>query len=272
MQNQSLKLKILNFEFWFLVFSFSLLVILSWSLCGCSVWRRFKPEEAPYEKLSAGYNLTRLKTSSSHDVMRIIRTTKNVLGPRFTGTHLLSHSETAIASVGQSKNGYKSWFTMVAFDESDMTAKRKYFYLVDEKAVLTPANLRNFQILPKHGLIFDSQLVLSTELLGKGYATEEARQIVILKQVAESLRNDIDELSQDNQTLAISGMLMNQVLKAVLLELDKTPVLAKNLSDKSGVAFTHISFDKGRIGVIVDESIVTVKIRLGVFVRTFNNH
>lgn len=271
MQNQSLKLKILNFKFWFLVFGFLLLVVLCWGLYGCSVWRRFKPEEAPYEKLSASYYLTRLKTSSSHDVLRIIRTTKNRLGPRFTGTHLLSQSETAIASVGQSKNGYKTWFTLFTFDEHDMNAKRKYFYLVDEKALLAPNNIRSFQILPKPGLMFDSQMVLSTELLGKPYATEEARQIVILKQVAKNLRNDIDELGQDNQTLVVSGMLMNQVLKAVLLELDKTPVLAKNLSEKSGVQFDHINFGRSRIAVTTDEDIVTIKIRLGVFVRTFNN-
>jgi len=203
-------------------------------------------------------------------VLRIIRTTKNRLGPRFTGTHLLSQSDTSIASVGQSKNGYKTWFTLFTFDERDMTAERKYFYLVDEKAVLASNSIRSVQILPKPGLIFDSQMVLSAELLGKPYETEEARQIAILKQVAKNLRSDIDKLSQDNQTLAVSGMLMNQVLKAVLLELDKTPVLAKNLSEKGGVQFNHINFDKGRIGVMAEESIVTVKIRLGVFVRIFD--
>ena len=35
MQNQNLKLKILNFELWFLIFSFQLLVIFG--LCGCAV-------------------------------------------------------------------------------------------------------------------------------------------------------------------------------------------------------------------------------------------
>jgi gas vesicle protein len=114
-------------------------------------------------------------------------------------------------------------------------------------------------------------MVLSAELLGRPYQSEEARQIAILKQVAENLRSDIDKLSQDNQALAVSGMLMNQVLKAVLLELDKTPVLAKNLSEKGGVAFNHINFDKGRIALSAEESVVTVKVRLGVFVRTFNN-
>jgi len=254
----------------FLILGFPLLFVLCWCLYGCSVWRYFQPEELSYEKLSVSYHRTRLKTSSSPDVLRIIQAPGYELGPRFTGKHLLSQSDTAIASVGQSKDGYKSWFTMVSFDEGNTTAQRKYFYLVDESALLKPTDLRHLQILPKPGLIFDSQMVLQIDVLGKPYVTEQARQIAILKQIAENLSKDVDELSQDNQTLVVSGMLMNQVFKAVLLELDKSPVLAKNLSDKSGVQFNHISFDKGRIGMTVEDSIVTVKIRLGVFVHKFD--
>ena len=258
----------------FLVFGFPLLVILCWCLYGCSVWQYFQPEKLSYEKLSISYHQIRLKTSRSPDVLRMISAysgPESQLPARFIGAHLLSQSDTAIASVGQSKDGYKTWFTMVSFDESDMTANRKYFYLVDERALLKPTDLRHFQILPKPGLIFDSQMVLQLDVLAKPYVTEEARQIAILKHIAENLSKDIDELSQDNQTLAVSGMLMNQVFKEVLLDLEKSPVLAKNLSDKSGVQFNHISFDKGRISIAVDDSIGTVKIRLGLFVRTFNN-
>jgi len=254
----------------FLILGFPLLVILCWCLYGCSLWRYFQPEELSYEKLSGSYHWTRLKTSSSNDVLRMIHSLQFGLGPSFTGTHLLSQSDTAIASVGKSKDGYKSWFTMVSFDERDMTANRKYFYLADERALLKPTSLRHFQILPKPGLIFDSQMVLQLDVLAKPYVTEEARQIAILKHIAENLSKDIDELSQDNQTLAVSGMLMNQVFKSVLLELDKSPVLAKSLSDKSGVQFNHISFGKGRIGITVDDSIGTVKLRLGLFVHKFD--
>ena len=254
----------------FLILGFPLLVILCWCLYGCSVWRYFRPEELSYEKLSVSYRWIRLKTSSSYDVQRMIHSPQFGLGPSFTGTHLLSQSDTAIASVGRSKDGYKTWFTMVSFDESDMTANRKYFYLVDERALLKPTGIRHFQILPKPGLIFDSQMVLQLEVLAKPYATEQARQIAILKHIAENLSEDIEKLSQDNQTLAVSGMLMNQVFKSVLLELDKSPVLANSLSDKSGVQFNHISFGEGRIGITVDDSIGTVKIRLGLFVHKFD--
>jgi len=64
---------------------------------------------------------------------------------------------------------------------------------------------------------------------------------------------------------------MNQVFKEVVFDLEKSSALAKRLSDKSGVQFNHISLGKGRIGITIDDSIGTVKIRLGLFVRTFNN-
>jgi len=244
------------------------LCILSFGLYGCSVGQYFQRQELSVERLSVSYYQTKLKTSSSLDVLRMIRASESELGPRFAGTHLLGQSDTAIASMGQSKDGYKTWFTIVAFDENNMTAKRKHFYLVDEKAVVKPTDIRHFQIVPKPGLMFDSEMILPAEVLDRPYVTREARQIAALKQVAEELRKDVDELSQDNQTLAVSGMLINQVFKTVLLELDRSPLLAENLSDKNGVQFNHSSFDKGRIYMTIEDSVVTVKIRLGVFMRS----
>jgi len=232
-------------------------------LCGCSVVRYFQPEQCPREELSASYDQTAVKTSSTLDVLGKIQSVEH---------ELLSQSDTMVASSGQNKNGYRTWFTMVAFDEYTMVAKRKYFFLVDERAKISPTELKRFLTAPKRGLVFDSQVVLETEVLDKPYATEEARQIAILKQVAERLRKDIAELSgntdgpsQGNKMLTVSGLLMNQLFKAVLLELDKSPVLAKRLSGRNGVEFNHISFDTGNIRMVVKDDIVTVKIGLGLF-------
>ena len=249
----------------------STLCLLSFSLCGCTISRRFNPDRAPYEKISACYNLVRLKTSSSHDVLRIFRATNHGLEPEFKGTHVFSQSDTAVASVGQSRKGYKTWFTLVAFDESSMATKGKYFYLVDEKALPETNRLRNFHILPKPGLLFDCQIILSDEMLNKPYTTEQERQIAILKQVVKNLDSDAEQLSQDNQMLGISSMLIKQVLETVLLVLDKSPVLAKKLSEEGGVGFDHINFGTSLINVTTDENIVTVKIRSGVFTRIFDN-
>jgi len=192
-------------------------------------------------------------------------------------TYLTSQSDTVAASLGQSKDGYKTWFTLVAFDEHTMTARRKYFYLVDEMAGCSTA-AEPIRLLTGHkpGLRFDCQMVLQTEVLAQPYATEQARQIAILKQVAENLRRDIGELtgqtgkpSQGNQILIVSGMVVNQVFETVLLELSKSSVPAQEMTSKNGYQFNHISFDKGRIRLTLQDDIATVKIGLGVFASEF---
>jgi hypothetical protein len=238
-------------------------LILLCGLCGCSVVNYLQPEQLSREELSASYEQTKLKTSSTLDVLGKIQSVER---------ELVSQSDTMVASSGENKNGYRTWFTMVAFDEHTMIAKRKYFFLVDERAKISSTKLKRCLAARKQGLIFDSQVVLETEVLEKPYATEEARQIGILRQVAGSLRKDIDELSGDtdgpsqgSKTLTISGLLMNQLFETVLLELDKSPVLAKRLSSSSGVEFNHISFDKGSIRMVVEDDTVTVTIGLGLF-------
>ena len=237
--------------------------IFSCGLCGCSVVSHLQPEQHPREALSACYDQTKLKTSSTLDVLGKIQTLEG---------ELVSQSDTIVASSGQGKKGYKNWFTMVAFDEYKMTAKRKYFFLIDEKARVSPTKLKRFLAAPRRGLVFDSQIVLGTEVLNKPYATDEAKQIAILRQVAASLREDISELSgntngpsQGNKMLTVSGMLINQAFEAALLELSKSPVLGKRLGDRSGVEFNHINLDKGQIRMVVEGDIVTVKIGLGLF-------
>lgn len=232
-------------------------------LCGCSVVRYFQPEQCPREELSASYDQTALKSSSTLDVLGKIQSLQH---------ELLSQSDVIVASSGQNKNDYRTWFTMVAFDEHTMIAKRKYFFLVDERAKISPTQLKRFLAAPRRGLVFDSQVVLEAEVLDKPYATEEAKHIAILRHVAKRLRKDIDELcgdtdgpSQGSKMLTVSGLLMNQLFGTVKLELDKSPVLAKRLSSKSGVEFNHISLDKGKIRMVVEDDIVTVKIGLGLF-------
>lgn len=237
---------------------YSVSCILSLGLYGCSAIQSIRRQQLSHEKLSASYNQATLKTSSSLDVLQVIRKTDSDLMPRLTETPLLSQNDTTIASTGQSKNGYKTWVTLVAFDEQSMVARRKYFYLIDEKAWIKP------------GLIFDSQIVLPAEELDKPYITEEARQIAILKLVAESWHKDAGSLSHDNRTLAASGVLMDHVFKTILMEFDKSPSLAKNLSDKNGVKFNHINLDKGRIRTTVEGNVVTVKCMLGVFIHLFD--
>jgi hypothetical protein len=253
----------------------SVFCLLSYGLYGCSAVQYNQPREVSYEQLSTCYNKIKLKFTSSLNVLEMLRKPAYELEPG--STELLSQSDTVVASLGQSKNGYKTWFTMVAFNEQNMTAERKYFYLADENAGSLLTRLGGFLTSPAKGLVFDSQIIVASEVLTKPYMTEEEKQIAILKQVAENLRKDADELGkvpvnepgQGNQKLAVAGMFLNQIFKTVLLKLDESPALARNLSGKSGIQFEHAGFDKGKIRMTVDGSIITVKIKLGYFKDKF---
>ncbi len=250
MQNQSLKLKILNFELWFLIFSFQLLVIFG--LCGCvslDFLGFLTPEWPPYDKqISESYYRTKLKTSSSADVLAMIHL------PEY---ELLSQSKSVVGSLGQKKKkGYKTWLKMVAFDENELTARRKYLFIVDERP-------KFLLVEPWECLRFDGEVVLESEVLDKPYANENARRVAILKQVLKNVREDIGELSEDNKMVDICGMLINQALKTVLVKLDESPVLATRLSDPDGFKFEHTSFDKGKIRMVIVDDIVTVRVMLG---------
>jgi len=268
----TVKLKIMNFELWFFVFSFQFLVILG--LCGCSSVispyivsvRREPPIDA---NLSEGYYKVELKKSGALNVLPIINKPES---------ELLSQSRSVVASLGQSKDGYKTWFNMVAFDEVRLTAKRKYFFLVDEKVKRLSGKRKFLPFEPKKGLMFDCQMVLETAALNKGRAAENARQIAILRQVLKNLHKDINELGQgvdmldsDNKMLSISGMLLNQIFGTVLHKLNRSPALATKLGDAEGIEFDHISFNKGTIRMVVEGDIVTATIRLGVFKGMFEN-
>jgi hypothetical protein len=270
MRNQNLKLKILNFELWFLIFSFQLLVIFA--LCGCAVVDFLTPEGlTSYEQLSAVYYRTELKQSSAADVLADIHMVEYDQVPM-----LISQSKSIIAAVGQSKKGYKTWFNMVAFDEGtpkrdedhagsteyELKAKRKYFFVTDEKPKI-------LFVEPRENLSFDCQMVLEGEVLDKPYANENAKRIATLRRASENVHKDMGEVSKDNKSLAVSGMLINQALETILVKLDSSPVLASELADESGIEFNHISFDKGRIRMVVAGDVVTVKMKLGSLVSKF---
>ena len=257
----------------FLVFGFPFLFALCWILSGCA-----QPEMLAYEKLIASYEQTKLKTSGSLDVLGMIHAPEYKVDASSAVTCLVSQGDTVVASLGQDKHGYKTWFTLVAFDEHTMTARRKYFYVVDERASTTPTKPLGLLTWPKHGLEFDCQMVAQTEVLVGPYETEHVRQIAILKHAAENLRRDIDELtkqagttSQGSQILTVSGMVVNQVFEAVLMELSKSVVPEQGLIDKSGYQFSHTSFDKGKIRLTIQDDVVTVKIGLGAFIYEFES-
>jgi hypothetical protein len=260
MRNRKLKLKILNF-------SVQLLVIVS--LSGCSIVEYFTPEERPYdEQIYKSYSDVKLKTSNSADVLESILLPEYEQGEEgkspYSQPKLVSQSKSVIAVTGEKKKGYKTWLKMVAFDENELTATRKYFFVVDEK----PKTL-SFEPRPK--LSFESEMVLKKDVLDQPYSNENARRIAILRQVLANVRSDIDEVGPDNKTVAVCGMLINQALETVLVKLDSSPVLATGLDSENGVEFEHISLDKGKIRMVAADDIVTAKVEIGSLAREFED-
>jgi hypothetical protein len=247
MLNQSRGRMKRQFEARALIFGFTGLLLAFFA--GCETVRYFKPAERPFDKeLAEGYELTRLKESSSADVLGIIGK------PEY---ELLSQSKSVVASVGQKKDGHAIWLNMAAFEENSLFATRKYFFFIDEK-------IRRLLYDPARKLRFFSEMVLERELLDKPYADENARRIVIIEKVLENVRRDIDSVSPDNEMLNICGMMISQTLETVLQKLSRSPVLAGRLSTASGLEFEHITLGKGFISLGVAGDIVSVNVKVGV--------
>lgn len=249
MQNYNSKFKIClslisSFTLWLLVFSFCFLV-------SCSFLELDSPPY--YRELWEIYNQTNLKESTSADVLTTIHSSKY---------DLLSQSKSVVASLGQKKMTHHTWFNMVAFDENELTANRKYLLIINERPKVLFSE-------PWEGVTYDSEMVLETEVLDKPYADENARRIAILKQVLEDVRKDIAEVAPDNKMLDICGMLINQALQTVLVKLDSSPVLASKLSEPAGLDFGHPNLDRGKIQMLIEGDVVAVKMMLGSFVRYF---
>lgn len=236
---------------------------------GCTNLPRLVKPKLPYERMAIPYARTQIKASSSLDVLGLVEAPEYQFDPKVVRKQLLNQSNTMVALSGQSANGRKTWVNTVVFDERRMTARRKYFFCSDEKATVNPNNPKRRIFPARKGILFEAQFVLDSDILTAPYATAEARQIAIIRWLAERYNQDVRSLTgradqpvAANELISLSGMMMNQVFQGVLLALSKTPGLARNLRDPQGVEFPHISLDTGRIQMIVTSEVVTMKIRV----------
>ncbi len=147
-----------------------------------------------------------------------------------------------------------------------MTARRKYFFCIDERATTAPTPEGEHLILPRRGLIFDAELVLAPEIQTTPYATEEARQLTIVRWLIDRFAADVrsltDEPAQANELISVAAMMMNQTFEGLRIELDKSPGLARHLSDPKGIAFPHISMNEGRLRITTTAGVTTATLRV----------
>ena len=246
MQNENLKLKMLLFGLCFLVFV----------LCGCGVVDYVKPEEHPYEEyLALSYHDIQLKASTAADVLTKIHL------PQY---ELLSQSKSVVASSGKKKEGHQIWFKMASFDENTMTAHRKYFFLADERP-------KNIWVQPRRRLLFDSEMVIGTEVFAEPYTDDSARRIAILKKVLDNIHSDIDQVSAEDKNPSICGMLINQTIETVLVKVESSPSLATRLNPTEGLDFDHITLGAGKIWMGIAGEVVNIRIRIDSYVRTHDD-
>jgi hypothetical protein len=234
-------------------------------LCGgCS-----QTGELAYAKLARPYQRTQLQRSNTLEVLALADSDDYRFDPNGVGMQLLSQSDTIVAMSGQSIDGRKTWVNLVAFDRQRMTARRKYFFCSDECAVVTPLDVVALLGGGRKGLMFDAQLVLDSSIRATPYATGEARQAAIVRWVAEQFEEDVRRLTDPAESsivadalAALAGMMMKQAFQGVLLTLDKSPGLARDLGNTKGVAFPHINMDGGRIQMFSTSNAVAVRIRV----------
>ena len=205
------------------------------------------------QQIYVQYRQTILKQSTSAEVLSQFGT------PTYA---LVSQSKSIAALVGTTKFGHKMWFQMVSFDENELIAKRKYYFISHERP-------KQLFVEPWEGVDFGCQMVLSKEILGEPYADENARRIAILKKVDADIRKDTIDIGADNAMLSLSGTMTGQGVESLLVKLNASPALAARLSEPNGLEFDHINFDKGKLRMVIDNDIVTVKMRLGSFGKDF---
>jgi len=217
------------------------------------------------EQLSAPYDRIALKKSLTLDALPKIRRSQSGPGSLLAETETVSHSDRVVASLGQSQDGYSTWFNMVTFHEYRLNVIRKYFFAVEDRA----GSLRT---RPRRGLRFDCEMVLEKEAAGESYTSENARRIAMLRYVLENIHKDINELGSDvdvpgryNQKLDVCGMLINQTFEMVLVKLEASPILAMRLSQAGGAEFDHINFNKGTVRMVIADDAVSVKACFGAF-------
>ena len=85
------------------------------------------------EELSEPYDQITLKKSLTIDALPKIQRFQSGRGPLLGGTEVLSEGQSTVATLGQSKDGRRTWFNMVAFHEFRLDVLRKYFFIVDER-------------------------------------------------------------------------------------------------------------------------------------------
>lgn len=211
-------------------------------VCGCGV-----PVES-YQPIFDRYYSTTLKLSTSADVLAMVQD---------PDTEMLSQSDSVVAAWGvKGKMDRTHWFNMVAFDQDQMNAVRKYGFLLEELN-------EGWNRTPKPALRLDAAYVMDADVLNAPYANSNEKLIAILTAAQESFVADAQELTFDSKSFRNSTIMVQQAFKSVLYKLSQSPAYAAKLPLYEGLAFDHPILDESCIRMVIQDDIVKVKIKCG---------
>jgi len=249
-------------------------LLFALALAGCTTREYVGRAGLPYAKLAIPYSATQLGRSTSLEVLNVARDPDYQFDPDKVEQALLTQGDTAISYSGRSADSRITWLNLIAFDEFRMTARRKYFFCIDERAERAPDSNR-LLFPPRKGIIFNAEFIIDTNVLTTPYATEEAQRIAILQWLAGQFQRDVTVVvgnprdpAQGTEAILLAAMLTGQVFQGVLVELDRSPGLAANLGSPRGVPFPHPSLDEGRIRLTTQNELGAVKIRVNLPMTT----
>ncbi|MHC4835144.1 MAG: hypothetical protein ACYTCN_04200 [Planctomycetota bacterium] len=199
-----------------------------------------------YQPVFDRYYSTTLKLSTSSDVLAMVQD---------PDAELLSQSESVVAAWGvDGKKERTHWFNMVAFDEEQMNAVRKYGFILEERHW-------GWNISPAPALRLDAAMVMDVEVLEAAYAGNNEKQIEILKEIKKAFSADAMELTFDSRSLRNSTDMVKQALKSILVKLNHSPAYAVKLPLYEGMAFDHPTLGESRVRMLVEGDIVKIKIK-----------
>jgi len=211
------------------------------ALCGCN-------EVAQDTTIFNRYYMTSLKVSTSADIIPMIK----------AEDELVTQGENAIAAWGDLRDGKVIWFNAVAFDDATSQAYRKYAFIANPEAT-------------RQSMRFDAELVINPNVINEPYANENARKVAILKSILTDFDSDITPLIKDSKTLNSSMLMVKQLMKGLIYQLDASPGLAANLENFSGMDFDHMNLGKGKTRMVIEDDVVKFKAMTGETVNDFHN-
>jgi hypothetical protein len=215
--------------------------LLSVVLSGCGVVGAIDREG-----IYGRYDKTVLKQSTSANVLAFIQDTK---------TEHLSQSESILASWGDDWKARTHWFNMVAFDEEQLTAARKYCFTLED--------YRGPNTKPRPQLRLDIAAVIDSQTLNAAYPTQNQKLIEIIKKLRTAFLDDSKAVNFESQGLQSSSMMATQAFNNMLTKLNQSPALAEDLSKPEGLEFSHMTLGVSRARMLIEGDIVKLKIKAG---------